>query len=100
MYSRSSEPVRFERDCAAVLVPQGDEVTLPAGTVAGYRAKTRFAKFFNPTCLLRHGMPCPYRDGDDPMEMIWHNNIFATFDIGVFVFQIPITLLDYFTIWV
>lgn len=31
------------------------------------------------------------------MEMIWHNNIFATFDIGVFVFQIPITLLDYFT---
>ena len=30
MYSRSSEPVRFERDCAAVLVPQGDEVTLPA----------------------------------------------------------------------
>ena len=35
MYSRSSEPVRFERDCAAVLVPQGDQVTLPAGTV-GY----------------------------------------------------------------
>lgn len=35
MYSRSSEPVRFERDCAAVLVPQGDRVTLPAGTV-GY----------------------------------------------------------------
>jgi probable FeS assembly SUF system protein SufT len=35
MYSRSSEPVRFERDCAAVLVPQGDAVTLPAGSV-GY----------------------------------------------------------------
>ncbi|MGY1409988.1 MULTISPECIES: putative Fe-S cluster assembly protein SufT [unclassified Luteimonas] len=35
MYSRSSEPVRFERDCDAVLVPQGDEVTLPAGSV-GY----------------------------------------------------------------
>ena len=35
MYSRSSEPVRFERDCAAVLVPQGEEVTLPAGPV-GY----------------------------------------------------------------
>ena len=35
MYSRSSEPVRFERDCAAVLVPQGEAVTLPAGTV-GY----------------------------------------------------------------
>ena len=32
MYSRSSEPVQFERDCAAVLVPQGDCVTLPAGS--------------------------------------------------------------------
>ncbi len=35
MYSRSSEPVRFERDCPVVLVPQGDNVTLPAGSV-GY----------------------------------------------------------------
>jgi probable FeS assembly SUF system protein SufT len=35
MYSRSSEPVSFSRDCAAVLVPQGDRVTLPAGSV-GY----------------------------------------------------------------
>ena len=35
MYSRSSEPVRFERDSEAVLVPQGEQVTLPAGSV-GY----------------------------------------------------------------
>ncbi len=35
VYSRSSEPVRFERDCDAVLVPQGEAVTLPAGSV-GY----------------------------------------------------------------
>ncbi len=35
MYSRNSEPVRFERDCAAVLVPQGEVVSLPAGSV-GY----------------------------------------------------------------
>ena len=35
MYSRNSEPVRFERNCAAVLVPQGDVVNLPAGSV-GY----------------------------------------------------------------
>lgn len=34
-YSRTSEPIKFARDCPAVLVPQGDEVTLPAGTV-GY----------------------------------------------------------------
>jgi probable FeS assembly SUF system protein SufT len=35
MYSRSSEPVRFERDCDVVLVPQGEQVTLPAGSI-GY----------------------------------------------------------------
>ncbi|WP_149195969.1 MULTISPECIES: putative Fe-S cluster assembly protein SufT [Luteimonas] len=35
MYSSSSEPVRLERDCAAVLVPQGEGVTLPAGSI-GY----------------------------------------------------------------
>lgn len=34
-YSRTSEPVKLERDCAAVLVPQGEKVTLPAGSI-GY----------------------------------------------------------------
>ena len=34
-YSQTSEPIRFERDCAAVMVPQGEVVTLPAGQ-AGY----------------------------------------------------------------
>ena len=30
-YSQTSEPITFARDCAAVMVPQGEEVTLPAG---------------------------------------------------------------------
>lgn len=30
-YSQSSEPIVFARDCAAVMVPQGQQVTLPAG---------------------------------------------------------------------
>lgn len=34
-YSQTSEPIRFERDCDAVMVPQGESVTLPAGQV-GY----------------------------------------------------------------
>ena len=34
-YSRTSEPVKFERDCDAVMVPQGEAVNLPAGTT-GY----------------------------------------------------------------
>ncbi len=35
MYSRNSEPFKLERDCIAVLVPQGEQVTLPAGSI-GY----------------------------------------------------------------
>ena len=34
-YSRTSEPIKFERDCEVVLIPQGDNLSLPAGTV-GY----------------------------------------------------------------
>jgi probable FeS assembly SUF system protein SufT len=34
-YSRTSEPISFERDCDVVMVPQGEKVTLPAGSV-GY----------------------------------------------------------------
>lgn len=34
-FSLSSEPFTLERDCAAVMVPQGESVTLPAGQI-GY----------------------------------------------------------------
>jgi probable FeS assembly SUF system protein SufT len=34
-YSSTSEPIRLERDCAAVMVPSGQVVSLPAGQ-AGY----------------------------------------------------------------
>ncbi len=32
MYSQSSEPVRFERDCDVVMIPTGDHLSIPAGT--------------------------------------------------------------------
>jgi probable FeS assembly SUF system protein SufT len=35
MYSHTSQPCTFQRDCEVVLIPNGDRVTLPAGTV-GY----------------------------------------------------------------
>lgn len=35
MFSQTSQPCQFERDCPAVMIPSGDEVTIPAGTV-GY----------------------------------------------------------------
>jgi probable FeS assembly SUF system protein SufT len=34
-YSRTSEPVRFERTCNAIAVPSGEAVELPAGSI-GY----------------------------------------------------------------
>jgi probable FeS assembly SUF system protein SufT len=35
MFSHTSQPCTFQRDCDAVMIPAGDVVTLPAGTV-GY----------------------------------------------------------------
>jgi probable FeS assembly SUF system protein SufT len=35
MFSHTSQPCQFERDCAVVMIPSGDEMTLPAGTI-GY----------------------------------------------------------------
>jgi len=35
MFSQTSQPCQFERDCPVVMIPSGDEVTLPVGTV-GY----------------------------------------------------------------
>jgi len=34
MFSHTSQPCTFARDCEVVMIPQGDEVTIPAGTVA------------------------------------------------------------------
>jgi probable FeS assembly SUF system protein SufT len=35
MFSHTSQPCTFERDCDVVMIPSGDTVTIPAGTV-GY----------------------------------------------------------------
>jgi probable FeS assembly SUF system protein SufT len=35
MFSQTSQPCQFERDCDVVMIPSGDEVRMPAGTV-GY----------------------------------------------------------------
>ncbi|MDX1459771.1 MAG: putative Fe-S cluster assembly protein SufT [Xanthomonadales bacterium] len=35
MFSQTSQPCQFERDCDVVMIPSGEEVTLPVGTV-GY----------------------------------------------------------------
>jgi probable FeS assembly SUF system protein SufT len=35
MFHHTSQPCQFERDCPVVMIPSGDEVTMPAGTT-GY----------------------------------------------------------------
>ena len=35
MYSHASTPVKFDRDCQVIMVPSGDAVTIPVGTI-GY----------------------------------------------------------------
>jgi probable FeS assembly SUF system protein SufT len=35
MFNHTSQPCTFERDCDVVMIPSGDEVTIPAGSV-GY----------------------------------------------------------------
>jgi probable FeS assembly SUF system protein SufT len=35
MFTQTSQPCQFERDCNVVMIPAGNEVTIPAGTV-GY----------------------------------------------------------------
>lgn len=35
MFSQTSQPCQFERDCPVIMIPSGDEVTMPVGTV-GY----------------------------------------------------------------
>jgi probable FeS assembly SUF system protein SufT len=35
MFTQTSQPCQFERDCDVVMIPAGNEVTIPAGTV-GY----------------------------------------------------------------
>ncbi len=35
MYNHASEPIRFQRDCEAIIIPSGESVSLPAGTI-GY----------------------------------------------------------------
>ena len=35
MFSQTSQPCTFDRDCEVVMIPMGDSVTIPAGTV-GY----------------------------------------------------------------
>src|SRR5690606_3735500 len=104
MYSRSSEPVRFERDCAAVLVPQGDSVTLPAGSF-GYITQALGGSYtvFVEGNLFRiagqdgdaigkepaESLSPPENAGDDEVEALVWRQLRTCFDP-----EIPLNIVD------
>lgn len=104
MYSRTSEPVRFERDCPAVLVPQGDPVTLPAGS-AGYITQAlggSFTVFVEGNLFRIAGrdadaigkeappeIELPEGAGDDAVEKLVWQQLRTCFDP-----EIPINIVD------
>jgi probable FeS assembly SUF system protein SufT len=103
-YSRTSEPIKFERDCAAVLVPQGESVTLPAGSV-GYITQSLGGSFtvFVEGNLFRIagenadaiGKPAPEAlhlesgAGDDAVEKLVWEQLRTCFDP-----EIPINVVE------
>ena len=104
MYSRSSEPVQFSRDCAAVLVPQGELVTLPAGSY-GYITQALGGSYtvFVEGNLFRiagkdgdaigkeptEPLSLPENASDDEVEALVWNQLRTCFDP-----EIPINIVD------
>lgn len=104
MYSRSSEPVHFERDCQAVMVPQGDTVTLPAGSY-GYITQSLGGSYtvFVDGNLFRiagkdgdaigkeppPGLELPADAGDDDVEKLVWQQLRTCFDP-----EIPFNIVD------
>lgn len=104
MYSRSSEPVEFERDCPAVMVPHGDQVTLPVGTV-GYITQAlggSFTVFVEGNLFRIDGkdadaigkeppepITLPEDAGDEDVEALVWRQLHTCFDP-----EIPINIVD------
>jgi probable FeS assembly SUF system protein SufT len=103
-YSQTSDPIRFERDCVAVMVPQGESVTLPAGQV-GYITQALGGSFtvYVDGNLFRIGgadadalgkepppaLELPEGAGDDDVEKLVWQQLRTCFDP-----EIPINVVE------
>jgi len=103
-FSNSSEPVRFERDCAAVMVPQGEAVNLPAGQV-GYITQALGGSFTvyvdgnlfrianqDADAIGKEPLELPqlsYEASDDEVEQLVWSQLRTCFDP-----EIPINIVD------
>ena len=104
MYSRNSEPVRFERDCPVVLVPSGEAVTMPAGSI-GYITQSlggSFTVFVEGNLMRIAGVDAdaigkepptpielPEGAGDEDVEKLVWQQLRTCFDP-----EIPINVVD------
>ncbi len=104
MYSRHSEPVKFDRDCNVVMVPQGETVSLPAGSV-GYITQALGGSFtvFVEGNLFRlagkdadaigkevpEAISLPENASDEDVEVLAWNQLRTCFDP-----EIPFNIVD------
>ena len=94
-YSQTSEPIVFERDCAAVMVPQGQEVTLPAGQ-NGYLTQAlggSFTVFVDGNLFRIRGMDAD-AIGKEPPDMLALDAQASDADVEKLVWQQLRTCFD------
>lgn len=94
-YSQTSEPIVFERDCAAVMVPQGQQVTLPAGQ-NGYITQALGGSFtvFVDGNLFRISGSDADAIGKQPPEMLTLDSDASDGDVEKLVWQQMRTCFD------
>ncbi len=104
MYSSQSEPVTLQRDCPAILVPAGDEVRLPAGSI-GYITQALGGSFtvylegnlfriagHDADALGKEPLPLPSLPegaSDDELEQVVWNQLRTCYDP-----EIPFNIVD------
>ncbi|MGD8346672.1 MAG: putative Fe-S cluster assembly protein SufT [Lysobacterales bacterium] len=104
MFSHTSQPCTFERDCDVVMIPSGDQVSMPAGTV-GYITQAlggSFTVFIDGNLFRVAGvdadaigkepvMPPSLPDGatDDDVESLLWEQMKTVYDP-----EIPVNIVD------
>jgi len=88
MFSQTSQPCQFERACAVVMIPSGDELILPVGTV-GYITQSlggSFTVFVDGNLFISETahLVCPYhREIDEQREILKGKNKIGTTKRGI-----------------
>ena len=90
MFSHTSQPCTFERDCDVVMIPSGDVVSIPAGTV-GYITFCRVAGIDADAIGKQPVMPpsLPEDATEDDIENLLWEQMKTVYDP-----EIPVNIVD------